>query len=168
MAKAGLIARLFNWLTPANDDARPPDQEDPASQYAALVWRRRKGQVEVLLVTSRETRRWIIPKGWPMKNRSPHEAAAREAFEEAGVEGKPVETPLGAFHYDKLLKSGDVRHCAVEVFSMKVVKTLEKWPEKGQRERKWFPAQEAAGLVAEPELAAIIQAFGTANVKAKA
>lgn len=169
MAKAGFLARLFSRIAPATDDVRAPPApeilEDPASQYAALVWRRRKGQVEVLMVTSRETRRWIIPKGWPMKTRLPHEAAAREAFEEAGVEGKPLETSLGAYHYDKLLKSGETRHCAVDVFPMKVVKTLEKWPEKGQRDRKWFPAEEAAGLVAEPELTEIIRAFGAANSK---
>lgn len=171
MARSGFLARFFGWLTPANDDLRPPTpeaevQEDPASQYAALPWRRRKGAVEVLLVTSRETRRWVAPKGWPMKNRAAHEAAAQEAFEEAGVRGKVAETSLGAYHYDKALKSGATRHCAVDVFPLKVDKTLDKWPEKGQRDRTWFPAEEAAGLVAEPELAEIIRTFGEANRKA--
>ena len=172
MAKPGFLARFFGWLTPANDDARAapaPEaevQEDPASQYAALPWRRRKGAVEVLLVTSRETRRWVAPKGWPMKNKAAHEAAAQEAFEEAGVRGKVSEASLGAYHYDKVLKSGATRHCAVDVFPLKVEKTLDKWPEKGQRDRTWFPAQEAATLVAEPELAEIIRAWGDANRKA--
>lgn len=165
MAKAGLLQRLFPWLAPANDDVRTEEQEDPAIQLAALPWRRRKGEVEVMLVTSRETRRWVAPKGWPMKNKAAHEAAAQEAFEEAGVRGKVAETPLGAYHYDKLLKSGATRHCAVDVFPLKIDKTLDKWPEKGQRDRRWFPAEEAAGLVAEPELAQIIRAFGEAGRK---
>lgn len=172
MARPGLLARLFGWLLPANDDARAPApaeavdiQEDPASQLAALPWRRRKGVVEVLLVTSRETRRWVAPKGWPMKNKRPHEAAAQEAFEEAGVRGKVAEASLGAYHYDKALKSGALRHCAVDVFPLKVDKTLDSWPEKGQRDRTWFPAETAAGLVAEPELAEIIRIFGAANAK---
>lgn len=169
MPRAGLLARLFGWLNPANDDVRAPTPdeapEDPASQLAALPWRRRKGVVEVMLVTSRETRRWVAPKGWPMKNKAAHEAAAQEAFEEAGVRGRTAETAVGVYHYDKTLKSGALRHCAVDIFPLKVDKTLDKWPEQGQRERRWFAAEEAAGLVAEPELAEIIKAFGAANLK---
>ena len=75
--------------------------ERTLQQVAALCWRRRKGTVEVLLVTSRETRRWVIPKGWPMDGLADYNAARREAFEEAGVEGHMRREPLGTFFYEK-------------------------------------------------------------------
>ncbi|HEX2018774.1 MAG TPA: NUDIX hydrolase, partial [Aurantimonas sp.] len=70
-------------------------------QFAALPFRTDADGVEVLLVTSRDTGRWVIPKGWPMKNRRPHRAAAIEAFEEAGVVGKASKVPMGTYDYDK-------------------------------------------------------------------
>ncbi len=90
-------------------------------QYAALPCRRRRNsRTEVLLITSRDTGRWIIPKGWPAKGKPPHRSAAREAREEAGVIGKIKRRPLGAFFYKKRLKSGKVVVCEVQVFVMKV------------------------------------------------
>src|ERR1700761_2252507 len=75
-------------------------------QYAALPWRHRHGEeLEILLATSRETRRWVIPKGWPMKNRKPHAAAAQEAFEEAGVSGRVMKRSIGRYNYVKRLKN---------------------------------------------------------------
>jgi 8-oxo-dGTP pyrophosphatase MutT (NUDIX family) len=91
----------------------------PASrrvQYAALPWRRNESATEVLLITSRDSGRWIIPKGWPMKRRLPHATAAREALEEAGVLGHIEKTPIGSFSYRKLLKQGRAVVCQVEVF----------------------------------------------------
>jgi 8-oxo-dGTP pyrophosphatase MutT (NUDIX family) len=102
-------------------------KKTPASrvQYAALPYRRkRNSRTEVLLVTSRDTGRWIIPKGWPAKRKSPHKAAAREALEEAGVIGRISRRPLGAFSYKKRLKSGKVVICEVQVFVMKVKRRL--------------------------------------------
>ena len=86
--------------------SREPDRE-PRAQFAALPWRLgAEGAVEVLLITSRETRRWVIPKGWPIKGRSSAKSAAREAFEEAGVVGKIGKAPIGVFAYDKALTNG--------------------------------------------------------------
>lgn len=127
-------------------------------QYAALPWRDRDG-LEILLATSRETRRWVIPKGWPMKNRKPHAAAAREAFEEAGVTGRVAKRPIGIYNYIKRLKNGAPLDCIVEVFPLKVEQERSQWPEQNQRSVRWFPAEEAAGLVDEPELQALIDGF---------
>ena len=127
-------------------------------QYAALPWRD-QGELEILLVTSRETRRWVIPKGWPMKNKKPHAAAAREAMEEAGVTGRVVKRPIGAYSYIKRLKNGAPLQCWVDVFPLKVTGQLNRWPEQGERTGHWFPVEEAAEAVEEPELQALIRAF---------
>src|SRR5271170_7842981 len=85
-------------------------------QYAALPYRRKgRSPTEVLLVTSRETGRWIIPKGWPAKGKAPHKSAAREAREEAGVVGKINLRSVGSFSYEKRLKGGKVVVCEVQV-----------------------------------------------------
>ena len=120
---------------------------------------------EVMLLTSRESRRWIIPKGWPMKGRKPAEVAAREAYEEAGLIGQVVgKRPVGNFHYQKqLTKQG--RLCQVRVFSFRVEHQLDDWPEKQQRETKWFDATEAATLVEEVGLAGIIERFSGSYVR---
>jgi 8-oxo-dGTP pyrophosphatase MutT (NUDIX family) len=110
-----------------------------------------------MLVTSRETRRWIIPKGWPQKGKPPHRAAAREAFEEAGVVGVVGRRAVGSFPYQKRLKNGGVVACEVQVFPLKVTGQNEQWPERRQREVKWVSAKEAAKTVHEPELRAIIR-----------
>src|SRR5580693_573407 len=114
-------------------------------QFGALPWRlSESGTRQVMLLTSRETRRWIIPKGWPMKGRKPAEVASQEAYEEAGLIGYVVsKRPLGSFHYQKqLAKEG--RFCQVRVFSFRVERQLDDWPEKKQRETRWFDAAEAA------------------------
>jgi 8-oxo-dGTP pyrophosphatase MutT (NUDIX family) len=129
------------------------------AQFAALPWRRgADGDVEVLLITSRETKRWVIPKGWPMDDRSPSGAAAQEAWEEAGVRGEVGEVPLGVYGYDKKLK-GERRPMVVTVFPLKVHELHDKWPEKSERERCWTTPGDAASKVAEPELAAILRRF---------
>jgi 8-oxo-dGTP pyrophosphatase MutT (NUDIX family) len=136
-----------------------PDRE-PRVQSAALPWRRtREGAIEVLLVTSRETRRWVAPKGWPIKGLKSFQAAAREAFEEAGVEGEIGKKKLGVYHYDKRLRSGRLQKVRVAVYPLKVATEAEAWPEAGQREKLWIAPQSAAELVQEPELAAILRAF---------
>ena len=115
------------------------------------------GQLMVLLVTSRGTSRWVIPKGWTATKLTDAEAAAREAFEEAGVLGQITsDTPLGTYRYQKRLPSGRIVTCEVSVFLLRVTKQLETWPEKGQRRAKWFRPAEAASLVDEPELTAIL------------
>jgi 8-oxo-dGTP pyrophosphatase MutT (NUDIX family) len=136
-----------------------PDRE-PRGQSAALPWRRTAdGAVEVLLITSRETRRWVIPKGWPIKGLKSPQTAAREAFEEAGVEGEVAKKKIGVFYYDKRLRSGRMQRVRVGVYPLKVVVERDAWPEAQQREKLWTTAAAAAELVQEPELAEILRAF---------
>jgi 8-oxo-dGTP pyrophosphatase MutT (NUDIX family) len=133
---------------------------EPRNQYAALPWRRRAdGGLEVLLITSRETRRWVIPKGWPIKGLGSKKSAAREAFEEAGVTGDMGKRKLGEYHYDKRLRTGRVQHVRVTVYPLQVQVEAEAWPEQGQRDKLWTSVDEAAPLVIEPELRDLIRAF---------
>ncbi len=139
---------------------RPMPDHKPKIQYAALPWRRcEDGAVEVLVITSRETRRWVIPKGWPINGLEPGAAAAQEAFEEAGVSGAPPGPELGVYHYDKRLKSGPAQFMRVSVFPLEVGKEHNDWPEKAQREKRWTTAAQAADLVDEPELRILLRAF---------
>lgn len=131
----------------------------PFAQVGALPFRITDGAVEVLLITSRDTGRWVIPKGWGMKNKTEAQAAAIEAEEEAGMEGVIGKRPLGAYRYVKTLKSGDQALCQVTVYPLAVERQLKKWKERGQRTLRWFAPAEAAALVAEPELADLIAAF---------
>ena len=121
-------------------------------QYGAICWRMHRGKVEVLLITSRDTGRWVIPKGWPIGGLTPAGSAAREAWEEAGAEGEVAETSLGLFNYDKLLTPKKALACQVEVFALRVARLKDKFPERGERRRKWFAAEKAARKVNEPEL----------------
>lgn len=135
-----------------------PD-DAPFAQVGALPFRIADGAVEVLLITSRDTGRWVIPKGWGMKNKTEAQAAAIEAEEEAGMEGVIGKRPLGAYRYVKTLKTGDEALCQVTVYPLAVERQLKKWKERGQRTLRWFAPAEAAALVAEPELAELIAAF---------
>jgi 8-oxo-dGTP pyrophosphatase MutT (NUDIX family) len=138
---------------------REPDRE-PRAQFAALPWRRNgDGQVEVLLITSRETRRWVIPKGWPIKGKSSAKSAAREAFEEAGVQGKVEKAPVGTYAYDKRLKNGRLQRVRVTVFALEVERELDAFPEAAQREKTWTSPAEAARAVEEPELMVLLATF---------
>lgn len=128
-------------------------------QFGALPYTYVEGQVVVLLATSRETRRWIIPKGWPMKGKSPSQTAAREAFEEAGIKGDIARAPIGSYEYGKRLRDGAIVACRVEVFPMRVKEQRRRWPEYGQRETAWFALEDAASAVQESDLAALIRAF---------
>lgn len=118
-----------------------------------------RGSVEVLLITSRDTGRWVIPKGWPMTGLTLAGSAAREAWEEAGVRGKIVEATVGSFNYDKMLKPGTALHCRVDVFSLRVAALADKFPERKLRRRKWFDHAKAARKVAEPELRGLLMAL---------
>lgn len=138
----------------------PPDSATlVAAQVAALCWRMRKGQVQVLLITSRETGRWIIPKGWPIAGLTAAAAAAREAWEEAGVEGHVLDTTIGGFGYDKLAPMAAMVRCMVAVHALRVQTLKSRYPEAGQRRRAWFSALVAADLVAEPELQHLIRSI---------
>lgn len=128
-------------------------------QYGALCWRLADTGVEVLLITSRDTGRWIIPKGWPMPGLAPEAAAAQEAWEEAGVEGAVNPVCLGRYGYQKCLSTTAQVPCAVGVFGLRVERLAEKFPEVKERTRQWFRPEEAASLVNEPDLASLIAGF---------
>jgi 8-oxo-dGTP pyrophosphatase MutT (NUDIX family) len=131
-------------------------------QVAALCWRpssKRASGIEVLLITSLNSKRWIMPKGWPEADLTPAENAAREAFEEAGVTGKINPQPVGKYHYLKERKDGGGVPCSVEVFALAVTKQLEDWPEKGARELAWVPLEQAVTRIAEPGLSQVLKSF---------
>ena len=134
-------------------------KKEPAKQVGALCWRVEKGKVEVLLVTSRDTGRWVIPKGWTMKDKSDADAAATEAWEEAGVEGKLGENAVGAYAYYKVLNCGKGEPCVVDVYALKVKSLSEKFPEASERKRRWFTPKKAAARVDEPDLKALLRGF---------
>jgi len=132
-----------------------------ARQIAALPWRRGPSDsLQFMLVTSRISKHWLIPKGWPMTGKSAAQAALQEALEEAGIRGSANARPLGRYAYDKLLKDGTVIPCSVKVFGMKVLEELEIWPEMHQRDRRWFSPQEAAEAVTEQGLAMFLRSVG--------
>jgi 8-oxo-dGTP pyrophosphatase MutT (NUDIX family) len=126
-------------------------------QAGALAYLRRKGVLQVLLITSRDTGRWVIPKGGIERGFSARAAAAQEALEEAGITGFLASKVLGIYTYDKMLRSGRKVPAVVKVFPMRVEKQLKKWAERGQRQAEWMPPEAAAAAVQEPELAALIR-----------
>ncbi len=129
-------------------------------QIGALCWRRTpRGEIRVLLITSRDTGRWVIPKGWPMRRRTEAEAAAREAWEEAGARGTIASRSLGLFAYEKRLGKRHGITCVVRVYPLEVRELMRAYPETGQRRVKWFAKDRAAQRVAEPDLAAMIRDF---------
>ncbi|MGB9144093.1 MAG: NUDIX hydrolase [Aestuariivirga sp.] len=130
----------------------------PNQQYAVLPWRR-AGELEILLITSRETKRWVIPKGWPMPDHSEAESAAQEAYEEAGIRGHMTGQAIGHYDYDKRGRGRTKKRFRVDVFAMEVSEVLDLWPEAHERTRQWLSPQEAVALVNEPELAALIATF---------
>jgi NTP pyrophosphohydrolases including oxidative damage repair enzymes len=136
------------------------------TQYAALPFRMNGGDaIEVMLITSRDTRRWIIPKGWPMKGLKPHETAACEAFEEAGLIGSIMKQAIGSFQYEKRLKEGKSVTCEVEIYPLEVKQQRAQWPEMHQRDGRWFSLSEAAALVEEMDLSRTLLKLNAATLR---
>ncbi len=131
---------------------------DLRTQFAALCYRVKDDKVQICLITSRRSGRWIVPKGWPMDGETPTDAAATEAYEEAGVRGKIHPRPVGVFSYYKV-RSDDELPCMAVVYPLRVKKVLSKWPEREERTRKWVSRKKAAAMVDDPELGAIILGF---------
>jgi 8-oxo-dGTP pyrophosphatase MutT (NUDIX family) len=129
------------------------------TQFAALCYRVKKDKVQVLLVTSRGARRWIVPKGWPMEGKTPAASARQEAWEEAGVIGKADGSCLGVYSYAKDVGEAGDLPCLAMLYPVAVKSLAKKFPEKGQRRRRWVSRKKAARLVAEPELARMILDF---------
>jgi 8-oxo-dGTP pyrophosphatase MutT (NUDIX family) len=115
----------------------------------------RNGAIEILLVTSRDTGRWIIPKGWTSKRLKDCKAAAREARQEAGVKGKILREAIGTYRYIKQ-ELGNGALVEVRVFLLKVSKRCKRWPEKRERRRAWFDIEDATSRVSDPELSILI------------
>jgi 8-oxo-dGTP pyrophosphatase MutT (NUDIX family) len=130
---------------------------DCARQIAALPVRREAdGSLLVLLVTSRDRRRWVIPKGWPWPDREDCVAAAEEAREEAGVLGHTRPQSIGVYTYCKRRPDGPV-DILVTVYPLEVTEELSSWPEDDQRQRSWFTPSDAAAAVEEPELQSLLR-----------
>lgn len=134
------------------------------TQFAALCYRKRKSELQICLVTSRTSKRWIIPKGWPMHNQTPAEAAATEAWEEAGLSGKCYDVCLGVYSYTKQHKEGALTILTL-VYPMKVNNVHSTWPEAHQRKRQWMTPRKAARKLKEPALKQIVANFSPALVK---
>ena len=136
------------------------DKRDVRTQFAALCYRLVHDKIEVLVITSRRSQNWILPKGWPMDGKTPAECAMQEAWEEAGVIGRVNTKCLGLYSYNKDLgpEQGSVP-CVAMVYGVRVKSLANKFPEAGQRKRKWLRPQRAADRVSEPELAQLLRNF---------
>jgi 8-oxo-dGTP pyrophosphatase MutT (NUDIX family) len=133
----------------------------PSASNTALPYRfTPTAALEILLVTTRRTKRWIIPKGWPIKGLRPAKSAAREAFEEAGVRGKIGTKSVGLFNYQKLLDEDGIQfNCEVKVFPLLVKRQSENWPEFEQRLVQWVEPNKAVSMIKEPELKKLVATF---------
>lgn len=151
---AGLLKKAWNEVV------KPMVQRPDRVQVAAVCYQGSGEDRKVLLITSRETKRWIVPKGWPIDGLAANAAAAQEAWEEAGVKPANIAPePLGEFDYDKLMDGGGVVSCATQVFAIEVDHLEDSFPEANERERKWVRPKEAAKMVDEPGLQAILENF---------
>ncbi|QFY59160.1 NUDIX hydrolase [Rhizobium grahamii] len=148
-------------LTRLASDVQLMFRRPPRQQYAALCYRvsKKSGSLEVLLLTSRDTGRWVIPKGWPMDGKTSYEVAAREAYEEAGVRGTVESETIGCYHYPKVLKNGLKVTCKVQVYVLEVSTLAKNFKEKGERRTEWVSCEEAAKRVQESELSALFLLF---------
>lgn len=135
-------------------------KRETRTQFAALPFRvKKKDEVEVMLISSLDTGRWILPKGWPMDGLRPAEAAAQEAWEEAGLRGRVFDDVLGLYSYSKFLDEDLSIPCIVVVFALEVLHEDTGFPEAGKRKSKWMSRKKAAERVDEPELKQIIMGF---------
>jgi len=155
------MATKMNRASPGGDKRASELGRAVRFQYAALPYRFAEAvRLEILLVTTRQTHRWIIPKGWPIEGLKPPESAAREAFEEAGVRGKVGAKSIGVYRYEKTLEETDVTTpCEVRVFPLLVKRQFETWPEALQREARWFDADKAASALKEDGLRELTEEF---------
>lgn len=158
----GLIAQLIQVIGTVGKEVLLPMLRRPKQlQVAALCYRRTAGLCEVLVVTSRGTRRWIIPKGWLMRGRNAAEAAVIEAWEEAGVRPAwAADAPIGTYAYNKINASGLPVPVETLVFPIQVRALEDDFPESAERRRRWVEPAKAAEMVDEPELKRILLEFG--------
>jgi 8-oxo-dGTP pyrophosphatase MutT (NUDIX family) len=138
-------------------------------QYGVLPYRfTETNSLEVLLVTTRQTRRWIIPKGWPIKGLKPPKSAARESYEEAGIRGTVGAKSIGVFSYEKGIDAnGGTVPCEVRVFPMIVKRQLDTWPEAHEREARWFESAKALTAIKDKGLRQLIESFAEKKIAKK-
>lgn len=148
------------FKTTWRDFLRPIWQRPTRVQVAALCYKQSDAGKQVLLITSRDTKRWILPKGWPIDGKDGPGSALQEAWEEAGVEQAEIDpVSIGSFEYQKGLGHGMQSQVRTQVYQACVTKMVDKFPESHERKRKWVTPKEAANMVNEPQLAAILAAF---------
>jgi len=109
-----------------------------------------------MLITTRQAGRWILPRGWPVKGKTPAQTATQEAFEEAGVVGRIDPRPVGEYRYLKVLPDGSSNDCVVTLFSLHVRGTLVQWPEQAERKRRWHALAQASEVASEGQLAHLL------------
>jgi 8-oxo-dGTP pyrophosphatase MutT (NUDIX family) len=143
---------------------RRKDRARRRHQYAALPVRHVDGRPEVLLITSRDTGRWIVPKGWPEKGMTPCEVAEMEAYEEAGIRGTVAEAAVASYRYDKALPRNRSIAVDVDVFLLAVDEQLDEWPEMAQRRREWVSAAEAAMRISDSGMKGVLLSLGAGSV----
>ncbi len=167
LAFPGLLKAISARMTDAKIKQRPLQlygsrKSGVRTQFGALVWRREAGEIRILLIGGRRSRRWGIPKGWPQSGATPARAATREAWEEAGAVGKAAKTCIGVYSYLKKIDGRPPLPCVVAVFPMEAQSLSDTWPESGQRRRKWFRPEVAARKIRNPELRSIVLGFVSA------
>lgn len=145
--------RIWSKLLRRSTEGRKADRH----QVGALPWRMGASGIEVLLITSRGTGQWIVPKGGAIPGLSPAEAAAQEAWEEAGVRGRVAKKEAGRFSHLKTRLVGAPLHCRVAVYPLKVEEEAEDFPEHGLRRKSWLSIPDAAAAVQSRELARLIK-----------
>jgi hypothetical protein len=134
----------------------------PIRQVGVLGYRHGPNrEIQFMLITSRETRRFTIPKGWQIKGKNEPQSAGKEAKQEAGIVGRLGSTPIGEYQYWKRLRSAFVP-ITVRVFAMEVEEELSRWREHRQRTRAWLTPEQAETLVDEPALGALLLDAGRA------
>ncbi|MGO4624412.1 NUDIX hydrolase [Ensifer sp. 2YAB10] len=158
----------MNGVTQKDGCAAEQCAPEELQQVGVLPWRIRKnGDARILLITSRRSGRWIVPKGWPGKGLAPRVAASREALEEGGVIGVISKAPVTTYRYMKCLDDGSRVACRVAVFGMNVRGTLVDWREKGQRTRRWFSLAAAADKLDDRELATFLRSLSAASERSE-
>ncbi|WP_204328711.1 NUDIX hydrolase [Rhizobium leguminosarum] len=154
----------------SNDQAGRQSHSSPSSeensrvgihtQYAAICFReaadRDDRQIEILLITSRDSGRWVIPKGWPMRKKQAHEVASIEAWQEAGVRGSVRKKTWGSYLSMKKMEDGEIIPTVVEVHLLHVEEMDDEFPERKQRVLRWFSPANAVSAVREPDLGELI------------
>ena len=135
-------------------------------QVGCICYKKEKKKLKILIITSRNSKRWIIPKGWIKKNLGSIRSAEAEAWEEAGVKGKCYKNTIGFYTYQKIGKNGKGRRCTVKVFALKVREQLNDFPEKNFRTLRWITPEKSHKFIENKELVQVLENF--AKMKSKA